>query len=81
MIQQQRQSLNKFNKEVAQDLKEYTKLFNEDEDDDKEINEDMIMILLKSVQAVMKSDPDNTLRWFLFLQSVKMMTELLSNVS
>jgi len=41
MRQQRSQALNKFNKEVAADLKEDAKLFTEELDDDKEVNEDM----------------------------------------
>ena len=58
MRQQRNQALNKFNKEVAADLKEEAKLFTEELDDDKEINEDMAQILLKSIQTVMEKDPE-----------------------
>ena len=58
MRQQRSQALNKFNKEVAKELKDDVKLFTEELDDEKEVNQDMAQILLASVQTVMKSDPE-----------------------
>ena len=54
----QNQNSNKFNQVVANDLGEACKRYNDEEDDDKEVSEDLAQSLFFSVQRAVATNPD-----------------------